>query len=144
MNYLDKARELGEALLLTPEVQAVKAAQAAILADEESRAAFLQYQEKEGHLLSAQMISKVISEKESLALIELKSRLINKYPLIKAFFQQQQKYEKLMAMVNLTLTSTIQGLPDVSQLPLPEDLKKMARQLLETIGAAKKEPDQDH
>lgn len=135
MSYIDKARELGEALSHTPEIQGLKAAEASIMADPISQEAFIQYQEKERGLVTTQMISKVIPEKESLALIDLKIRLMNKHPLIKAYFIQQQKFEKLMAMVNLTLTTTMHGMPSANDLPIPEELKGMAQQLLDKIGS---------
>jgi cell fate (sporulation/competence/biofilm development) regulator YlbF (YheA/YmcA/DUF963 family) len=134
MNYIDKARELGEALSRTSEIQGLKAAEAAIMADPPSQEAFRQYQEKERGLVTTQMLSKVVPERESLALIELKIRLINKYPLIKTYFQQQQKFEKLMAMVNLTLTTAMHGMPEAKDLPIPEGLKGMAQQILDKIG----------
>jgi Uncharacterized conserved protein len=134
MSYIDKARELGEALSQTPEIQALKAAEAAIMADPISQEAFSQYQEKERGLITTQMLSKVIPEKDSLALLDLKIRLMNKYPLIKAYFVQQQSYEKLMAMVNLTLTTSMHGMPSANDLPIPEELKGMAQQILDKIG----------
>jgi cell fate (sporulation/competence/biofilm development) regulator YlbF (YheA/YmcA/DUF963 family) len=134
MNYIIKARELGEALSQTPEIQELKAAEAAIMADPQSKEAFNQYQEKERGLVTTQMISKVVPEKESLALLDLKIRLMNKHPLIKEYFVQQQKYEKLMAMVNLTLTTTMHGMPSATDLPIPEELKDMAQQILDKIS----------
>lgn len=134
MSYIDKARELGEALSHTPEIQGLKAAEASIMADPLSQEAFIQYQEKERGLVTTQMISKVVPEKESLALIDLKIRLMNKHPLIKAYFIQQQKFEKLMAMVNLTLTTSMHGMPSANDLPIPEELKGMAQQLLDRIS----------
>lgn len=134
MNYINKARELGEALSQTPEIQALKAAEATIMADTQSREAFSQYQEKERNIVTTQMISKIISEKDSLALLDLKIRLINKYPLIKAYFIEQQNYEKLMAMVNLTLTTAMHGMPSANDLPIPEELKGMAQQILDKIS----------
>ena len=135
MSYIDKARELGKALSQTPEIQELKAAEASIMADPLSQEAFIQYQEKERGLVTTQMISKVVPEKDSLALIDLKIRLMNKYPLIKAYFIQQQKFEKLMAMVNLTLTTAMHGMPSVNDLPIPEELKGMAQQILDRIGS---------
>ncbi|WP_088228986.1 YlbF family regulator [Desulfosporosinus sp. FKB] len=134
MSYIDKARELGEALSQTPELQGLKAAETAIMADPQTKEAFSEYQEKERNLVTAQMISKVVPEKESLALLDLKVRLMNKYPLIKTYFVQQQNYEKLMAMVNLTLTTAMHGLPSASDLPIPEELKGMAQQILDKIS----------
>ena len=134
MNYINKARELGEALSQTPEIQGLKAAEADIMADPLSQEAFKQYQDKERGIMTTQMISKVVPEKESLALLDLKIRLMNKHPLIKAYFVQQQKYEKLMAMVNLTLTTSMHGMPSASDLPIPEELKGMAQQLLDKIS----------
>lgn len=134
MNYINKARELGEALSLTPEVQGLKAAEASIMADPISKEAFGHYQEKERGLVTTQMISKISPEKETLALLDLKVRLINKHPLIKAYFIQQQSYEKLMAMVNLTLTTAMHGMPSANDLPIPEELKGMAQQILDKIS----------
>ncbi len=134
MTYIDKARELGAALSQTPEIQGLKAAEASIMADAQSHEAFLQYQEKERGLVTTQMISKVVPEKESLALLDLKVRLMNKHPLIRAYFVQQQKFEKLMAMVNLTLTTAMHGMPSANDLPIPEELKGMAQQILDRIG----------
>jgi len=135
MNYINKARELGEALSQTPEILGLKAAEAGIMADPASKEAFSQYQEKERGLVTTQMISKVVPEKESLAMIDLKIRLMSKHPLIKVYFVQQQKFEKLMAMVNLTLTTTMHGMPSAKDLPIPEELKGMAQQILDRIGA---------
>lgn len=129
MSYIDKARELGEALAQTPEVQALVAAEAAIRADQEANESFLQYQEKERQIVTTQMISKVVPEKESLALIDLKIRIMNKHPLIKTYFLQQQKFERVMAMVNLTITTTIHGMPSADQLPLPDELKTWLKNL---------------
>ena len=140
MSYIDKARELGESLAQIPEIQDLKAAEAAIAADPQSSEGFAQYQEKERQLVAAQMLSKVVPEKDALALLDLKIRLLSKYPLIKAFFVQQQKYEKVMAMVNLTLTTTIHGMPSADQLPLPEELKKLAQQILNNISGGKSMP----
>ncbi|MDR3269909.1 MAG: YlbF family regulator [Peptococcaceae bacterium] len=140
MSYLAKARALGEAIAQTPEVQAIKAAEAEIMADPVSRAAFLQYQEKERQLVSAQMLSQIVPEKEALAHLETKIKLANKYPLIREFFAQQQSFDKIMAMVQLALTTTIHGLPNADQLPLPDGLKKMAQQLLDTISGGKQMP----
>lgn len=134
MSYIEKARELGEALAQSSEIKDLKAAEAAIMGDSESKEAFSQYQEKERTIVTTQMISKVIPEKESLALIDLKIRLMNKYPLIKAYFIQQQKFEKLMAMVNLTLTTSMHGMPSANDLPIPEELKGMAQQVLDKIS----------
>ncbi|TGE39592.1 YlbF family regulator [Desulfosporosinus fructosivorans] len=134
MSYIDKARELGAALSQTPEIQGLKAAEASIMADPQSQEAFIQYQEKERGLVTTQMLSKVVPEKESLALLDLKVRLMNKHPLIKAYFVQQQKFEKLMAMVNLTLTTAMHGMPSANDLPIPEELKGMAQQILDRIG----------
>ncbi|TGE31995.1 YlbF family regulator [Desulfosporosinus sp. Sb-LF] len=139
MSYIDKARELGEALSHTPEIQGLKTAEASIMADPDSKEAFSQYQEKERGLVTTQMLSKVIPEKESIALIDLKIRLMNRYPLIKAYFVQQQKYEKLMAMVNLTLTTSMHGMPSANDLPIPEELKGMAQQILDKIGGGNME-----
>lgn len=137
MSYIDKARELGEALLQTPEVQAVLAAEAAIKADQEANESFLQYQEKERQIVTAQMISKVTPEKDALALIDLKVRLMNKHPLIRTYFQAQQGFERVMAMVNLTITTAIHGMPNADQLPLPDEIKNMAQKVLESIGGGK-------
>lgn len=134
MNYIIKARELGEALSQTPEVQALKAAEASIMADPTSKEAFVQYQEKERGLVTTQMLSKIVPEKDTLALLDLKVRLMNKHPLIKAYFVQQQSYEKLMAMVNLTLTTAMHGMPSASDLPIPEEFKGMAQQILDKIS----------
>ena len=134
MSYIDKARELGEALSHTPEIIGLKAAETSILADPLSQEAFIQYQEKERGLVTTQMLSKVVPEKDSLALIDLKIRLMNKHPLIKAYFVQQQKFEKLMAMVNLTLTTAMHGMPSANDLPIPEEFKGMAQQILDKIS----------
>lgn len=143
MSYIDKARELGEALAQTPEVQNLKVAEAAINSDPDAKAVFMQYQEKERNLVSAQMISKVIPEKEALALIDLKVRLMNKYPSIRNFFQQQQRFEKVMAMVNLTITTCIHGMPSADQLPLPDELKNLAQQIFDGISGGKQMPQMD-
>lgn len=143
MSYIEKARELGDLIAETPEVQELKSAQAAINAEPEARDAFAKYQEKEQQLVAAQLISKVVPEKESLALLDLKVRLIGKYPTIKNFFLQQQKLEKIMAMVNLTLTTSIYGMPSAQDLPIPDEIKGMAQKLLDGITGDKPLPTMD-
>jgi len=140
MEYIVKARELGEALLKTPEISKIKEAEAAIQQDPEASKAFEEYQEKERSLVTAQMFSKIPSEKDSLALIDLKMRLIRKYPSIRTFFTLQQDYEKIMATVNLTITTTIYGLPSADQLPFPKELQNLAQQILDNIGGDKDGP----
>lgn len=134
MDYIEKARDLGKALLETAEVKLLKETEAAIKEDSEAYQAFMDYQEKEKKLVSSQMFGKVVSEKDSLALIDLKVRLVGKYSVIRKFFNQQQEFERLMALVNLTLTTTIFGMPSADQLPFPKELKEMAQKILENIG----------
>lgn len=140
MEYILKARELGEALLQTPEVTRLKEAETKIQNDPESAKAFAAYQEKERQILTAQMFSKVVSEKETLALIDLKMRLAKQYPAIRSFFTIQQELEKIMATVNLTITTTIYGMPSADQLPFPKEIKDLAQQLLNTIGGDSNTP----
>lgn len=134
MQYIVKARELGEALLKTPEVMKLREAEAEIMKDPAAAKAFQEYQEKEQQLVAGQMFSKVPSEKESVALIDLKMRLIRQHPTIRQFFVHQQDFEKIMATVNLTITTTIHGMPSADQLPFPQELKNLAQQLLDQIG----------
>lgn len=140
MSYIEKARELGELIAQTEEVQGLKKAEAAIAADPDAAAAFSQYQEKERQLVASQMLSKVVPEKESLALIDLRVRLIGKHPLIKNYFALQQKFERLMAMVNLTLTTAIHGMPSANDLPIPDEIKGMAQKILDGIVGDKPMP----
>lgn len=140
MDYIQKARELGEALLKTPEIQKLREAEEEIKKDPEAYKAFQEYQEKESSLVASQMFSKVVPEKESLALIDLRMSLMKKYPSIRNFFNLQQNFEKIMATVNLTITTTIYGLPNADQLPFPKELKDLARQVLDNISGGKEMP----
>ncbi|NLO96493.1 MAG: YlbF family regulator [Peptococcaceae bacterium] len=140
MDYIIKARELGEALLKTPELQKLKEAEAEIRKDPQASKAFDEYQQKESSLIAAQMLSKVPPEKESLALIDLKMRLINRYQSIRNFFNVQQDFERLMASVNLIITTTIFGTPNLDQLPFPQELKDMAQKLLHNLGGGQEGP----
>ncbi|ADY56864.1 hypothetical protein Sgly_2585 [Syntrophobotulus glycolicus DSM 8271] len=143
MDYIEKARELGIALSETPEIQQLKEAEAEIKQEPDAYQGFIEYQEKEKNLLSSQMFGKVVSEKDSLALIDLKVRLIGKYPVIRKFFNQQQEFERIMALVNLTLTTTIFGMPSADQLPFPKEIKDMAQKILENIGGGQDSPPLD-
>ncbi len=140
MEYIKKARELGEALLQSPEVQKLKEAEEEIKKDPAAQKAFEEYQEKEKSLVTAQMFSKVVPEKDSLALIDLKMKLMRSHPSIRNFFSLQQGFEKIMATVNLTITTAIYGMPSADQLPLPKELKDMAQQLLNNISGGKDGP----
>ena len=137
MEYIKKARELGEALLKTPEVQKLKEAEEEIKKNPEASKAFEEYQEKERNLVTSQMFSKVVPEKDTIALIDLKMKLMRNHPCIRNFFGVQQDFEKIMATVNLTITTTIYGMPSADQLPLPKELKEMAQQLLNNLGGGK-------
>lgn len=140
MEYIQKAHELGEALLKTPEVTKLREAEAEIKKDPAASKAFDEYQEKERSIVTAQMFSKVPSEKDTVALIDLKMRLIRQYPAIRSFFALQQDFERIMATVNLTITTTIYGMPSADQLPFPKELKNLAQQLLDNISGGKDGP----
>ncbi|UWG97841.1 YlbF family regulator [Dehalobacter sp. DCM] len=135
MEYIQKARELGEALLNTPEVRNLKEAEAQIANDPEAAKALAEYREKESNMqvATAQRLNSIPSERESLALIDLKMKLIRKYPSIRNFYILQQDYETIMATVNMTLIITIYGMPSAESLPLPHCLKNLAQQLLDNI-----------
>lgn len=138
MEYIQKARELGETLLKTPEVAKLKEAEAEIKKDPEAFKAFEAYREKERNLFP--MFNKVVSEKDTLALIDLKMRLIRQYPTIRNFFVLQQDLEKIMATVHLAITTTIYGIPRADRLPLPKPLKNLAQQLLDNLSGEKELP----
>lgn len=140
MDYIEKARVLGESLKNTPQVQKLKEAEEEIKKDTEAYEAFQEYQKKERGIAASQMFSKVVSEKESLALIDLRMRLMKKYPAIRNFFNVQKEFEQVMAMVNLTLTTTIYGMPKAEQLPFPDELKNMAQQILDNVSGGKEMP----
>ena len=134
MEYIKKAWELGEAILNTPEVSKLKEAEAEIAKDPEAAKAFEEYREKERNIVTAQIFSRVPSEKESLSLIDHRMKLIRKYPSIRNFFTFQQDLDTIMATVNLAMTITINGMPSAERLPLPRGLKNLAQQLLDNIG----------
>jgi len=138
MEYIQKAQELGGVLLNTPEVRKLREAEAEIAKDPEAAKAFEEYQEKELNLVTAQMFNVVPSEKDSLALIELKLRLIHKYSSIRNFFTLQQDLDTIMATVNMAITISINGMPSAERLPLPKRLKSLAQQLLDNIIEVKK------
>ncbi len=136
MSYIEKARALGEALSQTPEVQALVAAEKAIMVDPVAKEMFTEYREKEKAVVTAQMLTKVVPEKDAIAFLELKAKLAIRNQLIKNYFQALQKYERVMAMVNLMITTAISGTPSADELPIPEGLKEMASQLLDPKKAA--------
>jgi len=131
LSYIEKARALGQTLAETAEVQALVAAEKAIMADSIAREMFQEYREKEKSVVTAQMLTKVVPEKDAIALLEMKAKLSGRNQLIKGYFQAMQKYERVMAMVNLMITTAISGNPSVEELPLPEEIKGMAAQLLD-------------
>jgi cell fate (sporulation/competence/biofilm development) regulator YlbF (YheA/YmcA/DUF963 family) len=136
LSYIEKARALGEALAKTPEVQALISAEAAIMADSVARPLFMEFREKEKSVVTSQMLSGYAPEKDAIALVELKGKLSAKNPLIKNFFQATQKHQRIMAMVNLMITTAINGTPKAEDLPIPEEMKGLASQLLDPKKAA--------
>ncbi len=136
MSYIEKARALGEALAETPEVKALIAAEASIMADPAARPLFMEFREKEKAVVTAQMLSGYAPEKDAIALVELKGKLSVKNPLIKNFFQAAQKHQRVMAMVNLMITTAINGTPKAEELPIPEEMKGIAAQLMDPKKAA--------
>ena len=130
MSYIEKAKALGEELANTQEVQALIAAEKTIMADPVARDLFNDYREKEKSVVTAQMLTKVVPERDAIALLELKGKLSGRNQLIKNYFQALQKYERIMAMVNLMITTAISGNPSVDELPIPEELKGAAAHLM--------------
>ncbi|MDA8443354.1 MAG: YlbF family regulator [Peptococcaceae bacterium] len=137
LSYIEKARELGEALAQTPEIKALVAAEKAIMADDPAREMFMQYREKEKSVVTAQMLTHVVPEKDAMALLEMKAKLASRNQLIKAYFQALQKYERIMAMVNLMITTAVSGTSSAEELPIPDELKNIASQLMDPKQAAK-------
>ncbi len=131
MSYIEKARALGDSLAQTPEVKALVAAEKAIMADPVAREMFVAYREKEKSVITAQMLTKVVPERDAIALLEMKARLSTKNQLIRKYFQAVQRYERVMAMVNLMITTAVSGNPSPEELELPEDLRDIASQLMD-------------
>ncbi|MCL1919302.1 MAG: YlbF family regulator [Peptococcaceae bacterium] len=134
MDHITKARELGSSLAACEEFSQLKTAEAEIQQDAEAWKAFQGYQSKEQALTASKLFGTVISEKDALAHIDHKVRLMNRYPTIRHYFTQQQTFEKLMATVNLAITTSLYGMPNAEDLPLPESLKGLAQQVLNTIA----------
>ncbi len=131
MSYIEKARALGDSLAQTAEVKALVAAEKAIMADPAAKDMFLEYREKEKSVITSQMLTKVVPERDAIALLEMKAKLATKNQLIRQYFQALQRYERVMAMVNLMITTAVSGNPSPEELPLPEELRTIASQLMD-------------
>ncbi|MCL1852913.1 MAG: YlbF family regulator [Peptococcaceae bacterium] len=134
MDYLEKARDLGACLASSEEFLRLKTAEEEIKKDEAAWGAFQEFQLKEQAFTAGKMFGKITSEKESIAHIDHKVRLMNRYPIIRSYFNHLQVFEKIIATANLAITTSLYGLPNAGDLPLPDSLKGLAQQVLDQIS----------
>ncbi|MCL1790526.1 MAG: YlbF family regulator [Peptococcaceae bacterium] len=134
MDYLEKARDLGACLASSDEFLQLKAAEEEIKKDQAAWDAFQEFQLKEQALTAGKLFGKISSEKESIAHVDHKVRIMNRYPAVRSYFKLLQAFEKLIATANLAITTSLYGLPSADDLPLPDSLKGLAQQVLDQIG----------
>lgn len=108
MSVIDKARELGDEIASSAELNAMRNAEAVMLQDSEAQKIIQEFQDKQKalYMIQSQGHQLTDSQKKEVELLENKM-LAN--PLIRDYFQAQQNFEKVLEEINQIIGAAIAG-----------------------------------
>lgn len=111
MSIMEKAQELGEAIIKTTEYNDLKAKENVMITDEDAKSLLNEFEALNKRLQMAQANGKKITTKQEKELnsIKVKMQANNK---IKSFMEAQQNFNKVIQTVNQTVFNFINGKKD--------------------------------
>jgi cell fate (sporulation/competence/biofilm development) regulator YlbF (YheA/YmcA/DUF963 family) len=108
MSILEKARELGEEIATSIELEEMKEAEQAMLNDPEASLLVREFNEKQRKFMNLKMSGTDLTEDQMSEVRDLEDRVMEN-PLIVDFFLKQQNFEKIIEEINEIIARAIAG-----------------------------------
>ncbi|MFZ5644179.1 MAG: YlbF family regulator [Bacillota bacterium] len=108
MSILEKARELGEEIASSIEIQQMRDAEIAMMNNQEARNLVEEFNEKQRKYLDMKAQGVTLTDGQIKEVEELEKRVMDN-PLILDFFRKQQNFERIIEQINEIISSAIAG-----------------------------------
>lgn len=106
ISILKKAKELGDEIASSKELEEMKSAQLAVMQDPEAQAIVKEFQEKQKTFYLIQQQGHELTESQKKEVEELEQKMTNN-PLIARYIKTQQRFEKLLEEINNIIAQSI-------------------------------------
>lgn len=108
MSILEKAKELGEEIASSVELEQMKEAELAMMTDNEARSLVEEFNTKQRKFMEMKSQGLTLSEEQLKEAEELERRVMEN-DLMVDFFRKQQNFEQIIEKINTIITSAITG-----------------------------------
>ncbi|WP_066635576.1 YlbF family regulator [Desulfolucanica intricata] len=108
MSILDKARELGQEIANSPELEAMRIAEVNMLNDPVSEKIIREFEDRQRVLHELHHQGKELSESQKKEVEEFEQKMLSN-DLIVTYFKAQQEFEKILEAVNNIIAEAISG-----------------------------------
>lgn len=108
MSILDKARELGEEIASSIELEEMKNAEIAMMSDTEANNLISEFNQKQKKFMNLRASGKELTNEQVKEVEDLEKRVLDN-PLIVDFFRKQQNFERIIEEINEIISSAIAG-----------------------------------
>lgn len=108
MSVIDKARELGEEISNSVELNQMRETQNAMLADPEAKSIVEEFNAKQKYYMTLQQKGVELTDSQKQDVQDLEQRMVDN-PLIINFFRAQQSFEKMLEQINEIISQAITG-----------------------------------
>ncbi|MGQ9557002.1 MAG: YlbF family regulator [Desulfurispora sp.] len=105
---LQKARELGEEISRSAELQEMLAAQQAMLGSPEAAALIEEFNRKQKYYMTIQRQGLELTDSQKQDIADLEERMLDN-ELVLGFFRAQQNFEKILEEINNIISQAISG-----------------------------------
>ncbi|MFZ5590332.1 MAG: YlbF family regulator [Bacillota bacterium] len=105
---LQKARELGEEISRSTELQEMLAAQQAMLSNPEASALIEEFNRKQKYYMTIQRQGLELTDSQKQDIADLEERMLDN-ELVLSFFRAQQNFEKILEEINNIISQAISG-----------------------------------
>ena len=108
MSILEKARELGEEIASSTEIQQMRDAEIAMMNNLEARNLVEEFNQKQRNYLDMKSQGVTLSDNQIKEVEDLEKRVMEN-PLILDFFRKQQNFEQIIEQINEIISAAIAG-----------------------------------
>lgn len=108
MSILEKARELGEEIATSVELEEMKKAEMAMINDPEANSLVNEFNQKQRRFMDLKAGGVKLSPEEISEVEDLEKRVLDNL-LIVDFFRKQQEFEKIIEQINEIIAEAITG-----------------------------------
>ncbi|MCL6477557.1 MAG: YlbF family regulator [Peptococcaceae bacterium] len=108
MSILQKARELGEEIATSIELEEMKDAEIAMMGDAEARKLVEEFNAKQKKFMEAKASGRELTDDQIKEVEDLEKRVLEN-PLIVDFFRKQQNFERIIEEINEIISAAIAG-----------------------------------